>query len=1319
MNTENSIQPTGIAALDCSLQGGYLIEASAGTGKTWTLTGVILRLLVEQKYPPERIVATTFTRAAAAEMQERINQRLQAFYACIRWFKSCQLTYPAWFLDDLDEHLPTITEQAKSAGVDASDPIHQHLLKVLACDERALDEAIYRTGLLLTTLDKLFVGTLDSLTQKWLKEFAAQIGYQPDAELLSGADEQTLSLIHDKIRSSEVELKNHQPKLYALIKSAGVDWIFRDAAKVKDSINEPLQFFTAPIDELDGFSSLDGMMAELGKIEGVLHDFANMDLQPFAEFMHTPIDELYDQGFNKNSSRLLLAGLSKLADLTALVRETGVFFHQYLTKEHQDLLKKVAELDEEKLEKLFKKSCDVGLKERFISLPFDEIDSLNAVMVGLERLVAGYQQSLLTQIAHIVRTRLGEVLETQHKTTFTLQMVRLTSALASNPALARHIRHHYPVALIDESQDINGLQVQLIEQVYLSPLREYQLEKKRFDEIGGDKPKSPKGFLLLVGDPKQAIYRFRGGDVANYNLVKNYGKKALGQPILNSSLVLDVNRRSNRALIDSLNIWFTDNGLAGVQNHAHLGEGICYQQIKAFEETQRLSWQNTPSTQSFVGERPVAVLHSDYAAKADLPFNVALHINSLLQSGQTLDGRPIRPSDIAVLAATKKELEAVQQSLEVLGIQAVSADDVNVFATQAGQDIYALLTAVLEPARSAVMGRWLTSPMMGLSLRQSQTVQGLTDDTQTDGMLTDGIWSGLDKLAVLTYLRVLREKWQQYGLASALNYAFTHSPLNFIQKQHKPTETSNLASENLWLVSARLGERYLADVWQLVELVGQKSLWQEQTIIAWYEKMMASDGKDVDEMYKRQTLPSETGVNLMTIHKSKGLEFPIVYVLSMDKAITEEKQSFYPYSDDDYHRRLSPVPSGEREFAKLNHAESVDERRRLGYVALTRASEQIFVVVCDGADKKGIDHKPIHQWFDHFDKELALPERLTGVVDWIKLDQLDDLIDEPYGDETAQKEPIIYPKWQQILPKTYFNGVYQTSFTALVAKLDKASQALAVMEADYYQLTQDDESEQATAISDDVRATFMRGRFAGDFLHKVLETAQTPDDLGRAIDEQVKFLGLPAQYASSGVRQYLLKTAGQADTADEHQAMIDWLSCVMRTPFLASNTALVDLPKSVQVRELGFVLGLNDTFSLEKLNEIFAKYSDKPLILDDDDAKYRYLRGEIDLVYEKVGKFFVVDYKSNHLGNLPSSYDTPSLEKAMAKAGYWLQAAIYQVAIHRLLKVRLADYQGNEERYLGAVEYVFLRGVCDDDVTLGRITWQVPIALVLALDEIF
>jgi exodeoxyribonuclease V beta subunit len=175
-------------------------------------------------------------------------------------------------------------------------------------------------------------------------------------------------------------------------------------------------------------------------------------------------------------------------------------------------------------------------------------------------------------------------------------------------------------------------------------------------------------------------------------------------------------------------------------------------------------------------------------------------------------------------------------------------------------------------------------------------------------------------------------------------------------------------------------------------------------------------------------------------------------------------------------------------------------------------------------------------------------------------------------------------------------------------------------------------------------------------------------------------------------------------------------------------------------------MGLSERFKAQDINQLFQQHlpddTDKHvnLVPQNKTHLYRYLRGEIDLVYEHAGKYYVVDYKSNFLGNSLSSYDENTLKQAMSKAGYWLQAAIYQVALHRLLSMRISDYAGNEDKYLGPVEYVFLRGVyypypqavdnvlpdtsepngrASHNERYGLVTWDIPIDFIKGLDTLF
>lgn len=239
----NDIPP----AIACTLKGGYLIEASAGTGKTWTLTGIILRLLIEEKYAPEKIIATTFTRAAAIEIQERIQERLSVFYRYLLWLKSKQDTNPSWFDDTC--HIKDIIKAAQTQDIEsADDPINTHLIAFLFEQNiSAFDDAIRRVKLLFATLDKLFVGTLDSLAQKWLKEFSAEIGYESKAQILKGGNDIVRTIIHDSLRQEQACIVMDHPKLYQLLCHSN---ILSDVKGVYAVINLGMQFFDAPIDDI-------------------------------------------------------------------------------------------------------------------------------------------------------------------------------------------------------------------------------------------------------------------------------------------------------------------------------------------------------------------------------------------------------------------------------------------------------------------------------------------------------------------------------------------------------------------------------------------------------------------------------------------------------------------------------------------------------------------------------------------------------------------------------------------------------------------------------------------------------------------------------------------------------------------------------------------------------------------------------------------------------------------------------------------------------------------------------------------------------------
>ena len=571
----------------------------------------------------------------------------------------------------------------------------------------------------------------------------------------------------------------------------------------------------------------------------------------------------------------------------------------------------------------------------------------------------------------------------------------------------------------------------------------------------------------------------------------------------------------------------------------------------------------------------------------------------------------------------------------------------------------------------------------------------------------------------------------------------------------------------------------------------------EHELLAWYKKNINSSR--TPEWAQQQPLPTESGVQLMTIHKSKGLEFPIVYVVGMDsaspKAGGRSNHNLFLYDheaeENKTERRLSACKGkrysksakGEKPtdyYAQFETTENYEELRRLAYVAFTRASEQLYMVLKDSYNKTDAERKPSLQWLSCADHKFVLPDRLQPYVGWLEYAAIEPIAKTLTDiSKTAKKSDVAesisitdtarridYQSAYAQIQLNSFKGWAKTSFTALSRQLGEKSQALAIFDdaieddldltdsihlASDSRVSQSDGERKTVSLngnesnlisSDDIRFRFVKGANAGTFLHEVFEKIGFTDNSKWSviIDQSIRQYQLPISYASASAQQRLqqgktLPVEPDTDNMDltetsqigvAHEELMAWVADVLAAPLLASGQPLQAIAPKNRIAELGFNMGLSEDFTPEGINRIFAQYlpdePEKHIELTPQYANhiYRYLRGEIDLVYEYAGKYYVVDYKSNYLGNSLSNYNNESLSAAMNKAGYWLQAAIYQVALHRFLRLRLNDYVGNETQYLGAVEYVFLRGIDSQGAqNYGRIQWQIPFELVKALDEMF
>lgn len=1174
-------------ALTNPLIGGHLIEASAGTGKTWTLTGILLRLLIERQMKPERIIATTFTKKAAAEMQERIRQRLLDFYDACVWCKERQTQLATLDPDQRQQKIAESTQELPALA----DPINSHLLLWLLDESpNRLDITLHSVRSLLANLHKLYIGTLDSFAHKLLKEHSILTANAHQRQVLTNHEQTDLitMLIKDRLRYNHAWLKDDPAYVFFDQKR------LTNVGKMSDDIKNALQFFDAKMDE--------ALYPDIAPLLALLSTIKNSDGSVFTDF----VARAQNQEMGLKKSTTLYKQITQLPPLLQAIKNSDLQGLIAAATEYSALLQK---LSEEEIANAFKKGFDTEMAD-FIALGdglAHKLYQLGALCHGLFDKASNW---LLYDVANYVRQTLPALLSEQNTTTHTLKMHELLKVLRGQQGkrLARHIFYQYPIALIDEVQDVSGAQADLIEAIYLNHAHLNHLKDK--------------GFLLLVGDPKQAIYRFRGGDVANYNRLRARMDR-LG---LATDATLTVNRRSDQRLIDALNDWFFGA-------YGQMGEGISYQHISATKDGQGL----------MAGGEQAPITLLKYERGDDPRQAVANHIHALLHSGATLDDgtqkRPLLASDIAVLVNNNDDIPVLAGALKALGVDSSSSQAVNVFNGRAASDLYYLLSAITNPSDTHKIG-----VLTGLFFYDLAQAMAVLDDQLQSSQLS-------------LYLKKLGRLWQKRGLFYALGEGFGQT-------------MTLLGGQPFWQYWAQFdgGERYLADMWQLYELVGA---WQmpNALLLEHFVIQMQTPA----EHHERVNLPATQAVTLSTTHKAKGLEFNVVYALGMDKISGKVDGVISYVCQDTGLRRLSPVAE---DYGEIVKAEAMAENKRLGYVALTRAAHKFYVVAKDHAK---VFDSVLREWEFFADRQttLSTPDRLACHLDEqiLTAQQISPVTTKARTDDKDKNEAI--DDWDDVFKQSEFIAEQHTSFT----HMNK------ILSPEVAQGTKDDIK---AGVEDDIRQRFIRGKEAGTFLHQVLQV----------ID-------------GDNTRHILEKNAKKAGFDFDEITLTElgvWLDDIGRSPFLASGIALYDIEQ--KIAEVPFSLGLSGKFHLDEVVDLLARFG-VFLPQTTNQERFFYLNGEIDLLYEHQGKYYVVDYKSNTL----SDYSTKIMAEAMDKGGYWLQALIYQVALHRLLSMKFTDYHGRESDYLGAVEYVFLRGV-NDGKDGGRLLWQIPLELLFAMDKL-
>ncbi|HBR1028751.1 TPA: exodeoxyribonuclease V subunit beta [Klebsiella quasipneumoniae subsp. similipneumoniae] len=1167
-DTAESLDP-----LRLPLRGERLIEASAGTGKTFTIAALYLRLLLglggEAAYPRaisvEELLVVTFTEAATEELRGRIRSNIHELrIACMRG-ESDNPLYSALLAEIVDK---------------------DDAVKTLLLAERQMDEAaVFTIHGFCQRMLSLNAFESGMLFEQQLIEDESRLRYQACADFWRRhcypLTRDIAAVIHDVWKGPRDLLKSLDR------------WLQGEAPQLKSppAADETLaERHQQIIDRIDSLKQQ--WREQVGEIEGVLED-SGLDRRKF----------------NRGNQG------KWLEKVTAWAQE------ETLSYQLPDALEKFAQSF------LLERTKAGG--EPPVHPLFSAVESLLASSLTLTDLVLARAMVEIRDAVAREKRRRGEL-------GFDDMLSRLDEALRgdSGEALASAIRQRFPVAMIDEFQDTDPQQYRIFRRIWRQ---------------------QPETALLLIGDPKQAIYAFRGADIFTY-------MKARGD--VAAHYTLDTNWRSSPGMVGSVNRLFS------LSDNPFMFREIPFLPVKAAAKNQGLRFTVDAAD---VPAMNVWLMSGDTVGAGDYQTFMAqlcaTQIRDWLSAGQQgrallwrgETSRPVQASDITVLVRNRLEAAQVREALQTLGIPSVYLSNRDsVFETLEAQELLWLLQAVLSPERENTLRSALATSMFGLTARD---IENLNQDEQA--------WD-----ALVEEFSEYRQIWRQRGVMPML----------------RALMTARHIAENL--LATRGGERRLTDILHISELLQEAAsqLESEHALVRWLTQHIAEP--DSNAASQQMRLESDKHlVQIVTIHKSKGLEYPLVW-LPFIARFRKQDQAFYH----DRETFAAVLDLGQDEASlELAEAERLAEDLRLLYVALTRAVWHCSLGVAPLSSRKS-GNSDFHlsalgrllQAGEAMDA-AGLAARLADFCHGdIALQRPGELDLTPWQAPAASIPPLSARELQRRIADdwrvTSYSGLQQHGFSSgqdLLPRLD--IDAVGVGEVV--------EEPQLTPHQ------FPRGAAPGTFLHSLFEeldfTQPVPDGW---MAEKLQLSGFDAEWAP---------------------VLTDWLGGVLKTRLPGPDIALNQLAARDKQVEMAFYLPIAQLLTAERLDALIRQYDS--LSADTPPLDFRQVRGMlkgfIDLVFRHEGRYYLLDYKSNWLGEDREAYTRPAMEQAMRAHRYDLQYQLYSLALHRYLRHRLADY--DYDRHFGGVIYLFLRGMDGQEGGQGIFTTRPVRPLIDGLDQLF
>ncbi len=1154
------------------LSGNVLIEASAGSGKTYTLCKLYLRLLLEKQIPIEQLLTVTFTEAATQELKSRIRAELQQF------------------IDDNNQQ--TITE-------------HLELAKKA-----------------LLNFDEAAIHTIHGFCQRVLTEYAFEFGHEFDRDVVANADELLTEIIADYWRSSMTQA---QP-LFC--------WYLMHKKITPASLTsnfKPLLSYVNPIIKPD--------------------DAPLTDIEPYYSRWVDAITALthhWESEKEAIKALILSADRNKNQMKPSTCQQLFHHFERWIENNHFPKLQAL-QLPTESVEKFCQKFTLAKLKKatKKGKLPpehpfFEQCEQVAEMTDSLHQMLGQqWLQWQRTLLLHLI-THFPDLKANRRLLTFDDMLREVYFALQGEgkERIRQLLRTKYPVALIDEFQDTDALQYDIFRSVY-----------------------GPDQFLCLIGDPKQAIYRFRGADIYTYFRARQS---------VDQIFSLDTNWRSVPPLIEAFNHLYSQceqpfqhpqMPYLAVQ---HAQKQHRYFSIREQQPAPLQLWHHHANTKP-QGEQAIIDACVDEIVK-------------LCQLGQIdqakLGDHPVKPHDIAILVRTRKQADAFYQALSSAGVPCVSYNRPSVLHTREAQELRIILEAIAQPTNTGLLKAALCTQLVG---HTGDDLLKLEDNPSH--------WSSLIEQFIH-----YQQLWSQHGLIRCMD--------QFVNQQQVAERLLQQAG----------GERRLTNLYHLFDWLHQQITEHHLSITGTLQWLFRKANETTTDDQELRLESDASRASIMTIHKSKGLQFPIVFCpFLLGGQRPSETIKSLPDTDGQGQQLidLGDPALHDNHQARLNK-ESKMEDLRLIYVALTRAESRCYLIWHQAgktAKNTALDDLLIPDQSSPDNKVLAFEQKLEALAQSIQAHR--HCIDlAPLPDHQQLTLNYREPPQGHLSARPFHGAINRSWTTTSYTRLVSNNKPLAddIQGKDLGELFSDTGALETLSTNQQLP----KGASSGLLLHTILELIDFQSEaaaISEVITAQIHRFGFDPQWQPwiEERIEVLLHKPLLSHMPSLRLASLSPEQCIDELDFHFAFTTLNHQQLANAVKPFEKTSSANLSARLKRLNIPQQK---------------GMIKGFIDLVFEHEGKYYLVDYKSNTLGSCPEDYNQQAMAESIQEHHYDLQYLIYTLALYRLLGQHLDDFC--YEQHMGGVFYLYLRGMEPATHSDHGIYFTRPEeALIQSLDRLF